>query len=167
MVLFEHDRGITQPTKWHRDLCENVPLQWLLMGSVPSLTSLYEFRDRLSRFLPQWNDAVIGQAIAEGHTEAEVASLDGSTVAANASHHHLLNLEQLDRRIEQLERVDSDVAAAPDRGSVGRDLARNPASPGQALKVPRGERRRTLDREERELIAGQSRGRQRERHLVE
>jgi transposase len=167
MVLFEHDRGITQPTKWHRDLCENEPLQWLLMGSVPSLTSLYEFRDRLSRFLPQWNDAVIGQAIAEGHTEAEVASLDGSTVAANASRHHLLNLEQLDRRIEQLERVDSDVAAAPDRGSVGRDLARNPTSPGQALKVPRGERRRTLDREERELIAGQSRGRQRERHLVE
>jgi transposase len=114
MLLYEHDRGITQPTKWHRDLCENEPLQWLLMGSVPSLTSLYEFRDRLGRFLPQWNSAVIRQAIAEGHTEAAVASLDGSTVAANASRHHLLNLEQLDRRIEQLERADSPVAAVPE-----------------------------------------------------
>ena len=114
MLLYEHDRGMTQPTKWHRDLCENEPLQWLLMGSVPSLTSLYEFRDRLSRFLPQWNSTVIGQAIAEGHTEAEVASLDGSTVAANASRHHLLNLETLDRRIEQLEQADSPVAASPE-----------------------------------------------------
>ena len=114
MLLFEHDRGITQPTKWHRDLCENEPLQWLLMGSIPSLTSLYEFRDRLSRFLPQWNSTVIAHSIAEGHTEAEQASLDGSTVAANASRHHLLNLEQLDRRIEQLERADSRVAAAPE-----------------------------------------------------
>ena len=117
MLLFEHDRGITQPTKWHRDLCENEPLQWLLMGSIPSLTSLYEFRDRLSRFLPQWNSAVIGQAIAEGHTEAEQASLDGSTVAANASRHHLLNLETLDRRIEQLERADSEVTATPDQAT--------------------------------------------------
>jgi transposase len=112
MLLYEHDRGITQPTKWHRDLRENEPLQWLVMGSVPSLTSLYEFRDRVTRFVPQWNTQVIRQAIAEGHTEAEQASLDGSTVAANASRHHLLSLEQLDRRIEQLARADSDVIAA-------------------------------------------------------
>ena len=114
MLLFEHDRGITQPAKWHRDLRENEPLQWLLMGSVPSLTSLYEFRDRVAGFLPAWNAQVIRQAIAEGYTEAEQASLDGSTVAANASRHHLLNLEQLDRRIEQLERADADVAAVPE-----------------------------------------------------
>jgi transposase len=114
MLLYEHDRGITQPTKWHRDLRENEPLQWLLMGSVPSLTSLYEFRDRLGPFLPQWNSAVIRQAIAEGHTDAAQASLDGTTVAANASRHHLLNLEQLDRRIEQLERADSDLATVCD-----------------------------------------------------
>jgi transposase len=115
MLLYEHDRGVTKPTQWHRDLCENEPLQWLLMGSVPSLTSLYEFRDRVARFLPGWNAEVIRQAIAEGHAEAEQASLDGSTVAANASRHRLLNLEQLDRRIEQLERADSEVvAAAPD-----------------------------------------------------
>ena len=114
MLLYDHDRGITLPTKWHRDLRENEPPQWLLMGSVPSLTSLYEFRDRLTRFLPQWNSEVIRQAVAEGYTETELASLDGSTVAANASRHHLLNLEQLDRRIDQLERADSDVTAAPD-----------------------------------------------------
>jgi transposase len=114
MLLYEHDRGITKPTQWHRDLRENEPLQWLLMGSVPSLTSLYEFRDRLGPFLPQLNSAVIRQAIAEGHTDAAQASLDGSTVAANASRHHLLNLEQLDRRIEQLERADSALASAPE-----------------------------------------------------
>ena len=104
MLLFEHDRGITQPTKWHRDLCENEPLQSLPMGSIPSLTSLYEFRDRLSRFLPQWNSAVIGRAIAEGHTKADGPPWTAVRIAANASHHHLLNLEQLDRRIEQLKR---------------------------------------------------------------
>ena len=114
MLLYEHDRGVTQPTKWYRDLCENYPLQWLLMGSIPCLTSLYEFRDRVGPFLLQWNSAVIRQAIAEGHTEAKEGSLDGTTVAANASRHHLLNLEQLDRRIEQLERADSPVAVAPE-----------------------------------------------------
>ena len=126
MLLYEHDRGVTQPTKWHRDLCENEPLQWLLMGSVPSLTSLYEFRDRLDRLLPQWNSAVIRQALTEGHTEAAEASLDGSTVAANASRHHLLNLEQLDRRIEQLKRADSPVAVAPEpaAGAASTPLAR-------------------------------------------
>ena len=130
MLLYEHDRGVTQPTKWHRDLCENEPLQWLLMGSVPSLTSLYEFRDRLDRLLPQWNSAVIRQAITEGHTEAAEASLDGSTVAANASRHHLLNLEQLDRRIEQLERADSPVAVAPEpaAGAAPTPLARTQVS---------------------------------------
>ena len=105
-MLYEHDRGITKPTQWHRDLRENEPLQWLLMGSLPSLTSLYEFRDRLAPFLPQWNSAVIRTAIAEGHTDAAQASLDGTMVAANASRHHLLNLEQLDRRIEQSKPVD-------------------------------------------------------------
>ena len=53
-----------------------------------------------------------------------------------------------------------------DGGAVGRDLARKPASPGQALRRPR-QRRWSLDREERELIAGQSRSCQREHHLVE
>lgn len=114
MLLFEHDRGVTQPAKWHRDLRENEPLQWLLMGLVPSLTSLYEFRDRVAGFLPGWHAEVIRRAIAQGHTEAEQASLDGTTVAANASRHHLLNLEQLDRRIEQLERADPKVAAIPE-----------------------------------------------------
>jgi hypothetical protein len=113
MMLYEHDRGMTKPTQWHRDLRENEPLQWLLRGSLPSLTSLYEFRDRLAPLLPQWNSAVVRQAIAEGHTDAAQASLDGTMVAANASRHHLLNLEQLERRIEQLERADSEVAAVP------------------------------------------------------
>jgi transposase len=118
MLLFEHDRGITQPTKWHRDSRENEPLQWLLMGSVPSLTSLYEFRDRLTRFLPDWNAQVICQAMAEGHTAAEQASLDGSTVAANASRHRLLNLEQVEQRIEQLDQADSDLVAVHEPAAV-------------------------------------------------
>ena len=120
MLLYEHDRGVTQPTKWHRDLCENEPLSGCSSARSPSLTSLYEFRDRLDRLLPQWNSAVIRQAITEGHTEAAEASLDGSTVAANASRHHLLNLEQLDRRIEQLERADSPVAVAPEPAAARR-----------------------------------------------
>ena len=114
MVLYEHDHGITKPTQWHRDLRENEPLQWLLMGSLPSLTSLYEFRDRLGPFLLQWNSAVNRQAIAEGHTDAAQACLDGTTVAAHASRHHLLNLEQLDRRIEQLEGTDSEGVSDPE-----------------------------------------------------
>ena len=114
MLLFETDRGITQPTKWHRDLCENKLLPWLVVGSIPSLTSSYEFRDRLIVFFRNGTLRSFGQAIAEGHTEAELSSLDGSTVAANASRHHLLNLEQLDPRIEQLKHSYFDVAAAPE-----------------------------------------------------
>jgi transposase len=130
MMLYEHDRGMIKPTQWHRDLRENEPLQWLLMGSLPSLTSLYEFRDRLAPLLPQWNSAVIRTAIAEGHTDAAQASLDGTMVAANASRHHLLNLEQLDRRIEQLERADRALAGAPE------PAAAEPPVPSATAPVP-------------------------------
>src|SRR4051794_22099170 len=47
LLLFEHERGRPQPVQWHKDLAENKAVQWLTFGIRPSLTSLYEFRDRV------------------------------------------------------------------------------------------------------------------------
>jgi hypothetical protein len=47
LVIYEHSQGRVQPVQWFQDLHENLAVQWLTLGLKPSLTTLYEFRDRV------------------------------------------------------------------------------------------------------------------------
>jgi hypothetical protein len=69
----------------------------------PSRAQLYDFRDRLAPYLEEWNAQVVQQAIAENMTSASRASLDSSSIAANASRRRLLNQERLQKRREAIE----------------------------------------------------------------
>ena len=94
MLLFEHDRGITESTKWiaiSAKISRGSGWSW----SIPQPAHVI----RIPR--PDWSFSSAMELCGhppsdrQGHTEAEEAPLDGSTVAANASRHHLLNLEKL------------------------------------------------------------------------
>jgi transposase len=102
VVLIEKHRGRPSPAQWFVDLRESLVLQWAGFGIRPSRSVCYEFRDRLGPLLEHWNRQVVEQAIESGLTDASEGAIDGSTIAACASRHRLLNQSQLLRRIEQL-----------------------------------------------------------------
>jgi transposase len=104
LVIYEHSQGRPQPVQWRKDLQENKPVQWLVFGMRPSQTTLYEFRDRVQPLLPELNRQVVRAAIDEGHTEAAQGALDGTTVAANATRHRMVNLDTVEKRLEILDR---------------------------------------------------------------
>jgi transposase len=98
LVLYEMHSKRPSPAQWARDVRECEPVRWLLFGLEPSRARLYDFRDRLAPFWDQWNSQVLQQALTEEVTSAERASLDSSSVAANASRRKLLNEERLHQR---------------------------------------------------------------------
>ena len=103
LVLYEHSQGRVQPVQWKKDLEESKPVQWLVYGMQPSQTTLYEFRDRVQPLLEDLNQQVIRTAIAEGHTDGSCGALDGTTIAANATRHRMVNLATVEKRLDILE----------------------------------------------------------------
>ncbi len=86
------------PAQWTKDVRESEPVRWLLFGLEPSRARLYDFRERLTPFLDDWNAQVLQQALTAEMTSAARMSLDSSSVAANASRRRLLNEERLHKR---------------------------------------------------------------------
>lgn len=102
VVLIELQRGRCHPSQWVRDVQEHTPLMWAGFGIRPSRTCWYEFADRIAPFLDEWNRQVVAAARRVGLTTATRGAQDGSTFAANASRHRLLNEERLAKRLELL-----------------------------------------------------------------
>jgi hypothetical protein len=124
-VLFEIQRGQHSPAAWHRDALENDAVRWLLRGLCPSRSCWYAFRDRIAPLLAALNAQVLTLAQAEGLTTAARGSLDGTSVAANASRHKLVNEDTLRCRAATL-----DAALADDEAARG--------SPAEPARVPSG-----------------------------
>ena len=140
LLLYEHAQARVQPVQWLQDLRENKPVQWLTYGIEPSLTTLYEFRDRVQPFLQGLNRQVIRAAIEEGHTDGSCGALDGTTVAANASRHRMINLETVEKRLEILDRELAEAEQA--EGAVAAieaprpEVEASPASGEDPLRAP-------------------------------
>jgi transposase len=103
LLIYEHSQGRPQPVQWLKDLKENIAVQWLVSGLRPSQTTLYEFRDRVQPLLADLNQQVVRTAIDEGHTDGSCGALDGTTVAANATRHRMINLATVEKRLEILD----------------------------------------------------------------
>jgi transposase len=98
LVLYEmHDKR-PSPAQWTKDVRDSAPVRWLLFGLEPSRARLYDFRERLAPFWDDWHAQVLQQALTAEMTSAARASLDSSSVAANASRRRLLNEERLRQR---------------------------------------------------------------------
>ena len=105
LAVLEHCRGRTKPIEWHRDLSTDIEVQWLTFGMTVSKTTVYDFRDRVEPLLHEWNDQLVRYAVEQELVGGRRASLDGTTVAANASRRKLVNMRQIDRRLSLLERA--------------------------------------------------------------
>src|SRR5947209_7161017 len=103
------------PAHWHRDARECEPLRWLLRGCEPARSRWYAFRDRLApELLQRLNAQLSGQARDLGIGGGGRGSLDGTTVAANASRHRLLGPATLAQRLGQLRQAcAADAAGEP------------------------------------------------------
>src|SRR6516162_4461654 len=97
-VLFEASQGRLSPAQWARDVREVEPLRWLLFGSEPSRTCLYNFRDRVSADLDGWQQQLLAKAQAEELTRVQRGAIDGTFTAAYGSRHRLLNAETFEKR---------------------------------------------------------------------
>jgi transposase len=105
IALFEIQRGRASPAQWYLDTKENLALQWLGLGIRPARSVWYLFAWRLRPYLDGFNQQVLQQAHEQGCTAGQQASLDGTFVEAHASRHHLLNHEQLHKRLQVLHEV--------------------------------------------------------------
>jgi len=128
IVLYEMQTGHHSPDQWAEDVCDRRCLQWLGWGIRPSRTRCYAFRDRLGPLLETWNRQVLESAVVQGITTAKKGSLDGSTIAANATRHRLVNLSRLRRHLEELDRVIAADQTGQDPGAIPGWMARKPAT---------------------------------------
>jgi transposase len=128
IVLYEMQTGRHSPGQWAEDARDRRCLLWLGRGIAPSRSRCYAFRDRVGASLRDWYGQVLRSAVVQGLTTALSGSLDGTTIAAAASRHRLLNLARLDRRLEELDRAIAADTAGRDPGAIPGWMARRPAT---------------------------------------
>jgi hypothetical protein len=142
VVLIEIHAGRPQPSQWFRDTQENIVLQWASFGIRPSRTCWYNFADRVAPLLEQWNATVLQLARQRGVTRAERMSLDGTSVAANASRHRLVNEATVEQRLSELENACQADAVNQPPPSAPAWMAKNPDSrEGQRQRYRRARER--------------------------
>jgi len=105
VVLYEMQRGRHRPSQWAEDFIDSRAVSWLALGMQVSRTRCYAFRDRLTPLLDGWQQQLLHQAIDFKLTPASRSALDGSSVAANATRHQLINRDTLNQRLAVLESV--------------------------------------------------------------
>ena len=103
IVMYEIATGTPSPAGWFRATRDSDTVKWLGFGIQPSRTICYDFWDRLAPYFDGWNAQVLQSAVDRGLTSASRAAQDGTTVAAHASRHKLVNQETLKRHLEELE----------------------------------------------------------------
>lgn len=108
MVLYQLLLGHHSPATWHAEAARNTTMQWLGRGYQPARRTWYEFRDRAGRFIEQLHAQLVNRAIDEGYVDPSIGALDGSSVAACASRHRMVNGETLQKRRAILKQVIQD-----------------------------------------------------------
>jgi transposase len=111
VVLYELYLKQRSPKLWAKDAFENDPVRWLARGLEPAPSRCYAFRQRLGPRLLEFNQQVLHDGVEQELTPATRGAQDGSTFAANASRHTLLNETSLQRRLDLLEQTCSADAA--------------------------------------------------------
>jgi transposase len=128
IVSYEMRTGRHSPDQWAEAVRDRRCLQWLGWAIAPSRARCYGSRDRLGPWLETLNRRVLGSAVVQGITAARRGSLDGSTIAAQATRHRLVNLSRSRRRSEEWDRVIAVDEAGQDPGAIPGRMARRPAT---------------------------------------
>ena len=105
MALYQYMKGNQSPATWFEEAKLNSAMKWLGRGYVPARRTWYEFRDRAGKFIEQVHQQIIARALEEELLDPEVGVQDGTSVAACASRHRMVNRPTLKKRIEQLDAI--------------------------------------------------------------
>jgi transposase len=105
MVLYQYLKGNQSPAAWLEEAKRNQAMQWLGRGYTPARRTWYEFRDRAGYFLESLHAQLIGRALDAGVLDPSVGAQDGTTIAASASRHRMVNQATLQKRSAQLAQV--------------------------------------------------------------
>ena len=105
MVLYQYLKGRRSPATWFEEAKLNEAMQWLGRGYTPARRTWYDFRDRVGGAVEKLHGQMIENAIEQNLLDPAVGVQDGTSVAACASRHQMLNSETLNRRKELLANV--------------------------------------------------------------
>jgi len=104
MVLYQYLKGHQSPATWCEEAKFNEVMQWLGRGYLPARRTWYDFRDRVGKFIEDVHQQLIAMALEAG-LDPTVGVQDGTTVAACASRHRMVNRPTLNKRRGQLESI--------------------------------------------------------------
>jgi len=102
MVIYLLLKGVASPARWCEEAKLNEAVQWLGYGYQPSRRTWYDFRDRMADCIDQIHEELIGSAIKRNQLDPSVGVQDGTSVAACASRHRMVNDKTLTQRRELL-----------------------------------------------------------------
>ncbi len=93
MVLYQYLKGRRSPAKWFEEAKLNEAMQWLGRGYTPARRTWYDFRDRIGGAIDRLHEQMIQTAIKDKLLDPTEAAQDGTSVAACASRHQMVNKE--------------------------------------------------------------------------
>jgi transposase len=102
MVLFQIHQGNRSPAKWFSEAKFNEAMQWLGRGYQPARRTWYLFRDRVGDAIESLHQQLIASGMEQGLVDPRTGIQDGTSVAACASRHRMVNQQTLERRRELL-----------------------------------------------------------------
>jgi transposase len=105
MALYQYLKGNQSPGKWFEEAKLNQAMRWRGRGYTPGKRTWYEFRDRASKFIEEVHQQLIRGAMHDKLLEASVGVQDGTSIAASASRHRMVNQTTLEKRRKQLEAI--------------------------------------------------------------
>jgi Transposase DDE domain len=114
MVLYQYLKGRRSPATWFEEAKLNEAMQWLGRGYTPARRTWYAFRDRVDDAVERLHQQLIEKAIEQNLLDPEVGVQDGTSVAACASRHQMVNRETLQRRRELLQELINQTKPPPD-----------------------------------------------------
>lgn len=98
MVLYEYLKGRRSPATWEEEARLNEAVQWLGRGYTPARRTWYDYRDRIGDVVENLHQQLVNQAIDQEYLDPTTAAQDGTSIAACASRHRMVNQETLQKR---------------------------------------------------------------------
>jgi transposase len=105
MVLYMLLKGIASPARWHEEALLNEAVQWLGYGYQPSCRTWYDFRDRVGDCIEELHKQLINMAIDQQFLDPSDGVQDGTSIAACASRHRMVNDQTLAARRQFLQEL--------------------------------------------------------------
>jgi transposase len=103
MALYMLLQGFGSPAQWHKHAKDSEAVQWLGFGYQPARRTWYDFRDRLGDCIEKIHAQFVQLAIDQDLVDPSIGVQDGTSFAACASRHRMVNEETLANRKKLLE----------------------------------------------------------------